>query len=445
MATVNFDDSDKVGIEPVGSLPFTPPATTPPPPNAGPGTNTGQPDPNRLYSDYSYYSSAFPQTRADIDNAYMNTLGRPRQPFDTQYFGMTSAQYYPLLQATPEAQNYAKSRATPTTTTGGGSLQTDWTKATQGLTANERDQVTLQKVADNLNALGYHASMMQTDPQGRNQGMTIDGQNYRVIDSSGNWVLVPDTNGSAWGDGGGGATGGGGQYTDASSQLYVNEILNRLRQLRSPVSDPLAPLYQLSALSRIRDLGNDPYTNADDAALVAKYRDPLTQARDAAKQQAAEQLARRNIGPSSGVFIDTMNKIDQGYERGIAAGANNLAVNAVTQRQRNLDEQLQIFSDLLNYGKSSRTENTAQADDLLRVASLLPGMDENRLKLLLEASGEGSGGSPSATTSALLGQGQQQLTQSLVNSKNAQDTSSTWGAVLNYYINHPEIFGGLFG
>lgn len=443
MATVNFDDQE-VGTEPLGSMPFTPPP--PAPPNAGPGTHAGSPDPTRLYSDYSYYSTEFPQTRADIDNAYMNVLGRPRQPYDYGLFH--DPNYYSNLQASQEAKNFAASRAAaPTPTTppmgGGGSLQTDWTQATQGLTANERDQVTLQKVADNLNARGYHAAMMQTDPQGRNQGLTINGQNYRVIDSSGNWVLVPDTNGSAWGDGG--ATGGGGPYTDASSQLYVNEILNRLRQLRSPVSDPLAPLYQLSALSRIRDLGTAPYTSADDAALIAKYRDPLTQARDAAKQQAAEQLSRRGIGPTSGVFIDAMNKIDQGYERGVAAGANNLAVNAVTQRQRNQDEQLQIFSDLLNYGKTSRAENTVQADDLLRVASLLPGMDENRLKLLLEASGEGSGGSPSATTSALLGQGQQQLTQGLVNSKNAQDSSAAWGAFFNYVVNHPEILGGLGG
>lgn len=76
-------------------------------------------------------------------------------------------------------------------------LNADWAEAIKDLTANERDQGPLNTVAERLRAKGYKVELPATDMYGRNQGLMVDGQLYRVIDSSNNWTLKAGSD--AWG------------------------------------------------------------------------------------------------------------------------------------------------------------------------------------------------------------------------------------------------------
>lgn len=179
-------------------------------------------------------------------------------------------------------------------------------------------------------------------------------------------------------------------YDDPATKLFMNELLARLEELRQPVNDPFQNLYSILALNRVNDLGGAPYTAGEDAALRTKYMDPLTQARDTAKQQKAEELSRRGIGPTSGVFIDAMNKIDQGYEHAVGAASNDTAIRAIDEKQARAQQQLSILVNLLNMSAGTRSEQNARSQELLQTASVPMSIDEQRLQLLLNASSEGA-------------------------------------------------------
>jgi hypothetical protein len=258
------------------------------------------------------------------------------------------------------------------------------------------------------------------------RGQVYDGIfNVGSGDARNQWI-VPG------GDGGGGATGGGGntQSTYGNSpntELYVNEILSRLQQLHQPVNDPMRPALYTSALKRVNDLQtNAPYTAGEDAALIAHYRDPLTQARDAEYQRNREQASARGLGRDSGL-IDILDKnTNQGYERGIAQGANDLGVRAVQEKQARQQEALGILVSLVQAEKQKRDEENQQAQSLIQTASLLPGMDERRLQLLIQAGQDGSQAS-SSSLNTLMQLAQLNQNQSHYNQQTDQASAEAWG------------------
>ncbi len=235
-----------------------------------------------------------------------------------------------------------------------------------------------------------------------------------------------------------------GGFDDPSSMLFLNQAMNRLDQLNTPRVDPYEQLLQLMALMRVGDLGGAPYTAGEDAALVTKYRDPLTQARDAAKQTAAEEMARRGIGPTSGLFHQRMSEIDQAYERGIASGSNDLAVKAVDEKQRRADLQLSILNDLLGVSRSSQDRTDARAREALTTAEIFPNFDEKRLNMLLGASGEGAASPASILGNLVNLQSINSQSQTAANrlgfdaqgraQQNSANSASSWGQILGYLL-----------
>lgn len=209
---------------------------------------------------------------------------------------------------------------------------------------------------------------------------------------------------------------------DPNASLLINTILSRLKQLQQPVDTTAQDAYAKQALDRVQQLSAPPYTDAQSQALITQMRDPLTQARDQAKQQAAEQLSRRGITPTSGVFVDTMNKIDQAYQRGIASGTNSLAVKGIDQQQTNAMQQLQLLNSIVEMNKATHATQEGQSSQLIPTAANLTNFDSSRLNTLLNASSTG-GGDPTSLIAALnnlgqLGIQQQGVTNS-ANSANA--------------------------
>lgn len=111
-------------------------------------------------------------------------------------------------QTTPPAAAHKTGAPTPQ----------DWATATAGLTANERDQGSLNEVVKRLQGMGYNVTAAQTDSQGRNQGLIFDGVLHRVIDSGNQWTFVSNADGNAWGSGGGGAAGVDASYLQPFTQ-----------------------------------------------------------------------------------------------------------------------------------------------------------------------------------------------------------------------------------
>jgi hypothetical protein len=290
-----------------------------------------------------------------------------------------------------------------------------------GNRARQSQNTSLQPFVDYLKQRGIDASV-NVDPHGMGKGINLNGQFIKLLDGYDNPIWEDYANEGA--GGGTGAAGGGGN--DPSRELFINELLSRMESLRKPVDDPLAPLYQLMALTRVQNLQGEPFTGGDDAALRAKYMDPLTQARDAELQANKERIGARGMLPSSGL-LDELNKTtNQGYQRGVAIGSNDLAVRAIDERQRRQMEQLDVLSDLLSQGRTARGEDDRRGQEIIELAALFPEMDERRLQMLLQASGDSTANASAASTS-LLQQGSQDLQARLLQSRTDAERNAAWG------------------
>lgn len=226
-----------------------------------------------------------------------------------------------------------------------------------------------------------------------------------------------------------------GGYDDPSSMLFLNEVMNRLNQLKQPQDTTLLDKLRAMALARVDSLNGAPYTAGEENALVTQMRDPLTLARDTAKKQKADDLARRGIGPSSGLYASEMGKIDQAYERGMAQGTNQLAVNAVTEKQRRADEQLSILMNLLGTTNTQQDRANQQAREVLQTAEVFPNFDEKRLQDLLGASNDGAS-NPGSLLSSIMQLGNLNLNAQNTANANSQASASTWGQILGYLLNN---------
>ncbi len=224
------------------------------------------------------------------------------------------------------------------------------------------------------------------------------------------------------------ATGGNpGGYTDPSAQLYLQQVLQRLNQVQQPQDNSIYDLLKSLATQQATKLQQAPYTPADDAALITQYRQPLTQARDAAKQQAALDLSRRGFTPTSGVYQDRMRQIDQAYEGGIAQGANQMGVNAVALKNANANQALQILSSLSSANNTQIDRSNVMSDQAVALAKMFPDFDAQRLNQLLTASGDTSS---SSALSSLMSLGN--LNAGVINTNNLNDqaNAAAWGKLI---------------
>lgn len=366
-----------------------------------------------------------------ISNVYKNALGRSIG--DSEYanwardlgngqWGYTVNDWDAQIRNSAEGKAYAarqvKPPTTTTTTTGSG----DWTAFGQAWLGSGG-----KTVADLEAFIAANPQFGATLTGSKRDKVTIGGRTFDAVRSAG----IGGGLGASWDDitdGGGGNTGS--NYgNSASTELYVNEILSRLKALRQPINDPMTIALQRAALERVQGLQGAPYTAGEDAALIARYREPVTQARDVEYQRNREEASRRGFMASSGLLDVLDQATNRAYQGAIAQGANDLGVQAVAERQRRGQEALAILASLVQNETAQRNEMEQRSQELVRTASLLPGMDERRLQLLLDASNAGTASTNSALSN-LLQLGQLNQSSNQTNNANAQNNSATFGAYL---------------
>lgn len=223
------------------------------------------------------------------------------------------------------------------------------------------------------------------------------------------------------------------QYgNDPNASLLLNTILSRLKQLQQPLDTTAQDAYIKAALDRVGQLGGAPFTDQQSAALLTQNMQPLTQARDQAKQQAAEQMSRRGIAPSSGVFVDAMNKIDQAYERGVSNVTNTMNIKGIDQVTQNQNAKLAIMNSIVDMTRATQMQQEGLSAQLVPTAATLTNFDSSRLSSLLSASGSGD---PSGLIGALTGIGNLGLNnQTMINGQSAASSAAL--AQLIYALMH---------
>ncbi len=201
------------------------------------------------------------------------------------------------------------------------------------------------------------------------------------------------------------ASGPGGNNTygnDPNATLLLNTILQRLQQLQKPVDTTAQDAYSKMALERVGQLGGAPFSDQQTSALLTKHMGPLTQARDTAKQQAAEDMARRGIGPTSGLFHERMAKIDESYQRGAANVTNTLNVQGIDQATKNQQMQLALLSSIVDMNRATANQQEGLNSQLVPTASVGTNLDTTRLAGLTNA---GNSSDPASLLGSLVSLG----------------------------------------
>jgi hypothetical protein len=224
-----------------------------------------------------------------------------------------------------------------------------------------------------------------------------------------------------------------GGYTDASSQLYLGQLMQRLLELRTPQNDPMENLLALAGMQRVGDLTSaTPYTAGEDAALTAKYMNPLTRARDAALLRNKEQISARGMGDTSGLLHVLDRQTQNDYQHGVAGASNDLAVRAVDEKQRRQDEALTILNSLMQLSRSRTDRQNALYDQALSVAKGFPDFDEQRLRDLLASSGEGV--SSTGALGSISSLGSLGLGSTINNQNQSGNSAAAWGQLIGYLL-----------
>lgn len=337
------------------------------------------------------------------------------------------------ISGSAEAQAYRARAAAPTTqapTTGGAFDTTGWVSSQLAAAQSTDDQT-------------YWVDHINSDPNVMNPATRDSALGWwaDAIARGDGALAVRNGTLQRRQDGGSSSGGGGttalqpyvasgpnpGGYTDPSSMLYLNQVMQRLAQVQQPQDNGLMDLLKQLATAQVNKLQQAPYSAADDAALITKYRDPLNTARDTAKQQAALDMSRRGIGPTSGVYQERMAQIDQSYVKGVAQGANQMGVDAVTKKNADAMQSLQILSSLLTAQNTQTDRANALSDQAVNLAKMFPDFDAARLDQLLRAGGDTSGSSAISNLTSL-----GNLNLNAINSNNATEAanSAAWGKLL---------------
>lgn len=327
MASINWgeyqedDERNRFPPRPVDRAPFTFPDTQVP----------QAPAPDALMADPTYAA----QTEAR--NAWSNRNQGTIAPL-------------PVLQ--PPARPPTQPQAPPAG--GGGNLAADYQRATAGLTANERDQGSLNEVATRLRGMGYDVSLPQTDEQGRNQGLVINGKLHRVIDSSNNWTLVEGS--GAWGAE---PSSYAAQFNDQSTRLleqYLTQQMSALSAQQAAQEQANAGLRgrmpEIQAATdrlvkylneRATSLQGAPYTGTEQEILRTQMLEPIERDRTAANQRALQQIGGRGLTPESGISQELMNQVNSVFDRARAGAQGDLAYRTVNEQRSRQQEAQQLL------------------------------------------------------------------------------------------------------
>lgn len=416
---------------------FTDPTFSPPAPEMGGRNGTNDP------SFPAAATNSGSQSPYDaVSSFYRSALGRDPESASAvngwlSGMGGNLSQIQQAIYGTPEAQAYSARRTasvpayTPPTSSGGagGNVQ-DFIRQWQQ-SHNSSEGIGPLAAAVSAQFPGVSRFMYGQTPS--NNELSIDGQKFKVLVDGGGWYTGGDDSG------GGGFSGGTsstpflnsgtnpGGYTDPSSQIFLNQLLQRLSQANTPQDNGVMDLLKSLAMKRVDALNAPPYSAADEQALITRYREPLTQARDAAYAHNREEAGRKGFLPSSGLLRTMDTNVDKGYEAGIAQGANGMAVDAIHQKQANAQQQLQILSSLLATGNQQVDRGNAQADHAVDLAKMFPDFDAARLDQMLRASSDTSG---SSALSGLMQLGNLNLNSLITNNRTDQANSEAWGKLL---------------
>jgi hypothetical protein len=188
--------------------------------------------------------------------------------------------------------------------------------------------------------------------------------------------------------------GSGSQYDDPASMLAEQYAMHRLGQRTNPDPNSGTGLYETFAKHFSELLQKPVFSDAEEHALKVKAFDQLESMKSTEMQQKADELGRRRIPPSSGVYLSEMNRIRDKWDKLAAGNQNELTTSAIGERQRRLTQALSVLAQL-------QGSEEGRFDAGLALSMVPLGMQNAAFGRLVNATNLGSGGAASSTSGLL--------------------------------------------
>lgn len=291
-----------------------------------------------------------------------------------------------------------------------------------GLKGAQTDPTALNTIAQALQRAGVNAQLDTRSDQ-YHKGLMINGQFVKMLDGSDNWIY--DTTGGA---GGGINPNGQGQvFDDPASALLEQFIKGRLTSLQQPQANPALDDFLKNAGDYIKQQNAPVYSDQEEAALRTKVFSQLEQDRATALQQTKERLSQMGHGQQSGTFEQAAQQVNKHFDQLRAQRENDLFTGTIAERQKRLQQALQVGAQAANLTSSANATQDARGREAVTTAGILPELASSRLRDASSFLGAG-GSNPSALMSSiaqLLSQNQQQQ----------GNTGTAWQGVLDLIMN----------
>lgn len=367
------------------------------------------------------------QARLIPDNFWGSDSGPSLQPAETdpQDAETLRTASDPFRQVNPQDVSAAASQSAPgyAGRTASGNHQADFMSIYGDKAPSAR---TLEQYFPQFQAL-YPGSQLKKNAEGwadaivLPNGQIIDTQRNSGLDHSDAWQ---------WNVAGGpgaspsGFSGGPQIFDDPATKILEGLINGRLDSLSKPIANPAMDAFLGQASKYIEQLNAPVYSEGEEKALRVKFFDQLEQDRQTALRDMTQRLAAMGHGEKSGTIPLALEKVNEHFNRLKAQKENELFTGSIQERQRRLQQALNVGAQAATMQGNQGTQQDARERESVTTGSILPDLEQQRLGQAMQSLGMG-GSSPTSLMSSVA-----QLMSS--NQLQQGQSATAWQSVLDY-------------
>lgn len=169
------------------------------------------------------------------------------------------------------------------------------------------------------------------------------------------------------------------QFNDPYTKQLEDVARQQMGNLSQPQANPMLDRVLAFLSDRFNTLSQSPgYSPEDLAVMRTQALEPIEQDRAASRQRAIERAARGGFLPTSGITDlaaapnGGTEPIDATYDRIRAAAQRDLAINAITKRNQDLGQAVQLGQLAgVSIPQTQRAEDQGRRQELLALSQLL--------------------------------------------------------------------------
>ena len=361
--------------------------------------------------------------QAPLTQAYQTSLGRaPGAGEVDRWWNMLPGnldERIRSLSETQEAKNYAARPGASQASSSGSAdaIIRQWQQThspSEGLTG----------LIAELQRQGVNASPFMYGETPSGNEISLNGQQYKVLTG----------NNQSWWDPSMGEGVGGNVFSDPATAGWESLLRSMTERLNTPQQTPGYDNLVQYLNQYMQTLQGPAYTPGQSELIQTQALDPMTQTRDAQRQDILRQASARGLNPTSGPIQQQLQDLERNYGRARTQVQSGFATNAIGLEKSQQAQAAQVGQMLQALEQGQLTGNEDRAMQAVSLMGQIPALADSRLGAANQTLSATN--APLATILSYIlnqqGQGQQQR------QFDAQQNAAYWKQI-------GDLLGGIFG